>query len=73
MAASKGVLTFVRASDWEGVYLDGKLLDQGHSVRSDELGKHLGYKIKSVSVDEQWLEDNSELPDGLSEVKTQKS
>lgn len=59
--------TFVYGEDWEGVYIDGKLLEDGHSINPRDLLSNLGYQIESFDVNQQWLEDNG-LPKHLENV-----
>jgi len=48
-------LIIMRGDDWEGVYYNGKLLYQGHSIRWDEVLKKLGYNITSNYIeDDDW-------------------
>jgi len=49
-------ILIVYVDDWCGLYIDGELKHQGHSLESDTLLEHLGleYKIK-------WLDDNEEF------------
>lgn len=70
-------LTRVVSDDWEGVYLDDRLLNQGHSVdvfyalylaikANGALNIHL---VSTIRVDEDWLREVGNLPVHLSEVK----
>lgn len=66
-------ITFVLGDDWEGVYLNGKLKHQGHSISAMELANTLvNYgRVMSVQVtepDEEWLQEQGRLPDKLSDV-----
>lgn len=63
-------LVFVHGDDWIGVYLDGKLLDEGHSISAQQLVEVLaGEWAESRTPDEAWLEDEGTLPDVLTDVK----
>ncbi len=62
-------LTRVYCEDWEGVYLDGVLVAQGHSVDISDVAAALGVEYQSVEADSDWLEDEGELPESLSDVK----
>jgi len=53
--------------DWEGIYLDGKLVDQGHELPPNKvlevLGKALGVQVSSREV-----EIDGYLPQALSDI-----
>ena len=66
---SPGKVTFVDGDDWEGVYIDGKLVAEGHHVRIDELLQLLGINGEQIYADDAWLADRGSLPQNLSEVK----
>ncbi len=65
----KKITIVSNGDDWEGVYLDGKLLAQGHSVDADDILVALGYKVVDVLTEEGWLEDQGYLPENLEDVK----
>lgn len=59
--------------DWEGVYVNSVLLDQGHRICKEfMIGELVGSVVKSVKtqlVDNEWLENEGGwLPDNLSDV-----
>lgn len=58
--------------DWEGVYVDGWLKDQGYSVSwLFVLETLIGEEIESVSsltVDTIWLNNKGRLPDNFNNV-----
>jgi len=44
-------LTYINAGDWEGLYIDGALAEEGHSINwSDVLPKLVGFTIDSVQT-----------------------
>lgn len=65
----------VVAEDWEGYYLDGKLLVEGHNVDGLMLLESLKRTVlKDVSiisreVDQKWMEYNGRLPDSSDNIK----
>lgn len=66
------VVTFVYADDWEGVYVDDKLLSQAHSLDGYtvvELLWQAGIQVSCVFSEEagEWLYDEGYLPDTLQE------
>lgn len=54
--------------DWVGVYIDGKLVTQGHRIDPRELLKQLGYFVESPEPDYEWMDDVSYLPEDLKDV-----
>jgi len=66
--------TVVNGDDWTGLYVDGKLVEQGHSISaSDALRIARDYKkiesVETLYADIDWLHDLGWLPDKLSDVK----
>lgn len=55
-------------NDWEGIYLDGKLVDQGHSLDLVQTLKRLGIDVRVVEPSHDWLMSRGRLPDTLDEV-----
>ena len=62
-------------TDWQGLYVNGELVTQGHSVRLDELAEaiisrlprlDISYEEKTVNYD--WMKDRSDLPDDIEKV-----
>mgnify|MGYP001568430032 FL=1 len=61
-------IVFVSGEDWTGVYLNGRLLVQNSSILAKDILKHLGYEIEDMEVDQEWLEDQGELPIQLKNI-----
>ncbi|WP_407529246.1 hypothetical protein [Methylobacterium oryzisoli] len=60
----------VRGNDWEGLYLNGRLVAQGHRVDVENVLRACGVAVHpTVEPDQDWLENEGMLPDTLSEVK----
>lgn len=55
--------------DWEGVYLDGKIVDQGHRIDWREVLKSLGHIVKYEEADSAWLSERGCLPKKLEDCK----
>lgn len=70
--ASKLVLAI--AGDWEGLYIDGTCVTQGHSVSADEvlcILKDREVTIRSYyskEVNSSWIITRGDLPDELEDV-----
>jgi hypothetical protein len=65
---TKTKLTIVSGEDWKGIYADGKLLSEGHSLNIREILENLGYDVDDFDVNQEWLE-NEGLPKDLKKVK----
>lgn len=63
-------VTIVRADDWEGLYIGDRLIDAGHSLRIDDVLRHLQIDCQVLHANEQWLEECGSLPPNLEEVQT---
>jgi hypothetical protein len=66
-------MTLVRGDDWEGIYIDGKLMAEGHSIKL-AVGiamaiEHRPRGITTVFCDLDWLHDEGNLPQALADVK----
>jgi hypothetical protein len=66
------VVTFVDGCDWEGIYVDGKLVFENHSITAHEALEHAGVKYKFVEADGDWLAERGHLPEKLKDVKKAK-
>lgn len=69
-------ITFVYLNDWEGMYIDGNLAFQGHSLSAEEALRLLSkfvmpLTIEQVDGDNDHYEDLGVLPSLLENVKTQ--
>ena len=65
-------ITFVNVDDWVGVYLDGKLEYENHSIDADDCLTLLGIECESLWVDPDWMGDRCRLPEDLKDVKFEK-
>lgn len=63
-------LIIMRGDDWEGVYYNGKLLYQGHSIRWDDVLKQLGYNTVSNYIEEEhWEQLGWAFPENIEDVQ----
>lgn len=66
-------LVLVRADDWEGIYVDGKLVTEGHShdtLEAIKLAiKHGVSEAETKWANDAWLHDQGNLPNKLADVK----
>jgi len=63
-------VAIVDGDDWQGLYFDGHLVEQGHHIRLDDIFKHLGIPLKTVYPNQEWMETRGNLPRRLDDVKT---
>lgn len=61
-------IVIVNHDDWQGIYVDGKLLMQDHRLRLSDVLTALGIKLNERWVDGEWLETEGLLPEDLNEV-----
>jgi len=56
--------------DWIGMYKNGKLLLQGHSIGYWDMAKALGFTVIYREKDNEWFDKHgNRCPEELSEVK----
>lgn len=67
------VMTLVRGDDWEGIYIAGKLMTEGHSIELTAgivlAIEHKVTGITTVFCDLDWLHEEGNLPQALDDVK----
>lgn len=71
-------LTRITSDDWEGLYLDDKLINQAHAIDViytlrryiKNNGSIVLDEVVSHPADEDWMKDRSDLPESLREVET---
>ena len=54
--------------DWEGIYINGRLVAQGHTIEISEVLMSLGYEVVDKLTEEGWLEDQGYLPENITDV-----
>lgn len=64
--------TLVRGDYWEGLYIDGKLVTEGHEISLAEFAQLLGLDFERKCANLNWLETRGSLPDSLKKVKFEK-
>lgn len=73
MKDHRTAIVIVKADDWKGIYFDGKLQEQGHSLdlMMDVLVPLCGLRIGHTEqrwVNDDWLETEGDLPQLLSDI-----
>jgi hypothetical protein len=66
---TKQQIVLVDGDGWEGLYINGRLVTQGHHVTKQDLLEHLGIDSDFRFADTEWLADRGHLPDRLRDVK----
>jgi hypothetical protein len=69
MPEKKPKINVVSADDWYGLYIDGKLVTENHSLRWSDVLQALGIKYNWDAVDEEWMEEHGRLPENFKDVK----
>jgi hypothetical protein len=67
MANSKKV-KIVGYDDWWGIYVDGKLFYQDHEIPNSILLEAYGMKLDETEVDGEWMYNEGQLPEKLSDI-----
>jgi hypothetical protein len=60
----------IRSEDWEGLYIKGQLVVEGHSLTAIDVLAAIGIRADSKFCNEDWLADEGgSLPIELGDVK----
>jgi hypothetical protein len=59
----------VRGNDWDGLFINGKLACEGHSLQYHEVSKALGVQLKEKQADPAWLDKETHFPENLKDVR----
>lgn len=63
-------LTYVMGDDWEGLYVDGEIFDQGHNLDWRYIIESLfNVGIETRYADLGWLDQEGYLPESLEDVE----
>ena len=70
-------VVLVLGDDWNGLYIDGKLEIENHSLSAYQALQTLSlnshdFQLDQIVADEEWLEQKGCLPEELSDVKESK-
>jgi hypothetical protein len=72
MSREMKTITLVNGDDWRGIYVDGELRWEGHSLDGRNVLDVLGIDYREVSADLGWLEERGNLPFLESDVEKEK-
>jgi hypothetical protein len=67
--ANRPQVTIVSGDDWEGLYINGELIEESHHIGVDDVLGYLGIPCDVIYPDQDWLVERGCLPVELSEVK----
>lgn len=69
----KITLVGVEEGDWIGLYIDGKLVRDGHSIDErmmlEFLSAEFDFTYEVGTADQEWLEENISFPNLLKDMK----
>jgi hypothetical protein len=65
-------LLILTTDDWEGLFIDGKLATEGHSISLYEFCKILGIKVDFKEVDDEYMYEMGSFPQNLDEIPEDK-
>jgi len=69
----KKEVVVLSGDDWSGLYVDGKLVYENHSIPLHELAKAIGFKLVHVEGEEEaWAAYGYQCPRQLAEFKQPK-
>lgn len=65
-------INYVTGDDWQGLYIDGELIEENHSIRITDLLEMLEDRrlltFDYHEVDQRYLEDLGNLPDSFDDI-----
>jgi hypothetical protein len=62
-------ITYVTGDDWEAMFVDGVLLEEGHRIDRDVLLDRLFPNCEYKEADMEWLERRGNFPEKLKDVR----
>lgn len=65
-------INLIYSENWCGMYIDGRLQLNDHSLDVGQVLSLLGYSFTRQNVDDSWLEDIIDLPQSLNEIPADK-
>jgi hypothetical protein len=63
-------IAFVVGFDWVGMYVDGELVCEGHSLQPGEIVAALGMGADYIEPNQEWLYEFGSFPKKLTDVVT---
>ncbi len=65
-------LLLLQSDDWDGLFIDGKLVTEGHSISLYKFCKILGIKVDFKEVDDEYMYEMGSFPENLDEIPEDK-
>ncbi len=62
-------IKLVKADNWQGIYIDGELAAENHSLNPEDILYVLGVDHEVKWADEEWLDGFGSLPAKYEDVK----
>jgi len=62
-------VTEVYGDDWIALYIDGKLVEQGHSISAVQLLHALNVEVNPIMMSDESQEDGYECPSNFDDIK----
>jgi len=62
-------VVYVSGDDWDGLYVDGKLVAQGHSLPVTTILRECGVDYEMRSADEGQLREDGDYPTDIKDAK----
>lgn len=66
-------IQLVVGDDWEGLYVNGELKTQGHSMSVRDVVEALGFSLQVFEPDMEWLDGEGALPKSFADVELKNS
>lgn len=60
--------TIVTCDDWQGLFCDGRLLEENHSLDLRDTIERMSVDCRFEQADEQWMNEEGRFPAELSKV-----
>lgn len=64
----KSKVALVHGDDWMGMYVDGKLVAQNHSLSPADILEALNISYTDYGADNEWLDEKGTLPLNFSDI-----
>lgn len=68
MAKQKSKIVTVNGGDWQGLYIDGVLKYEDHSIDLDVFAGLVKIELEEKWCNDDWLSERGRLPERLEEV-----
>lgn len=66
---SKSDVVIVSGDNWEGIYINGVLITEGHDLTAGDALASIGIHYSELGADAEWLNAEGSLPSFLKDVQ----